>query len=145
MDDPYREKREKGNAGTLQLPQIALDIIGAQPRFVGNPYVIAGRGAAPLTIGSYHKGKLDEACGVERWVLHDLRAYARSLMSRAGINSELAERILGHAVGNLVRIYDRHDYASEKAEALRKLAALVERIVDPPIDNVVALHEAVAS
>ena len=33
----------------------------------------------------------------------------------------------------------------EKADALRKLAALIERIVNPPADNVVPLHEAVAS
>jgi len=30
-----------------------------------------------------------------RWVLHDLRRTARSLMSRAGVPSDIAERVLG--------------------------------------------------
>jgi hypothetical protein len=37
-----REPREKGNAGALALPQIALDIIEAQPEIDGNPYVFPG-------------------------------------------------------------------------------------------------------
>ena len=37
------EQGEKGNAGALQLPDIARQIIAAQPRFVSNPYVFAGQ------------------------------------------------------------------------------------------------------
>jgi integrase len=37
------EEREKGNAGDLELPQMALDIINAHPRFASNPFVFAGR------------------------------------------------------------------------------------------------------
>ena len=66
-------------------------------------------------------------------------------MSRAGVRPDIAERCLGHIVGGFEGIYDRHTYAAEKADALRKLAALIERIVNPPADNVVALHEAASS
>ena len=37
-----RSEREKNTAGALVLPQAALDIINAQPRFASNPYVFAG-------------------------------------------------------------------------------------------------------
>jgi hypothetical protein len=37
-------------------------------------------------------------------------------------------------------VYDVHDYTNEKADALAKLAALVETIINPPTDNVVALQ-----
>jgi hypothetical protein len=63
-------------------------------------------------------------------------------MSRAGIQSEIAERILGHAIPGVEGIYDRHGYDAEKAVALEKLAALIERIVEPPSENVVALEHA---
>jgi hypothetical protein len=63
-------------------------------------------------------------------------------MSRAGVLSEHGERVLGHAIGGVEGIYDRHSYDAEKAEALRKLAALIERIVTPPTENVVALEHA---
>ena len=134
------EEREKGNPGTLQLPKLALDIIEAQPRFVGNPYVFAGKDGHALRRNSDSKIKLDAKCGVEDWRLHDLRRTARSLMSRAGVSSEHAERVLGHAIGGVEGIYNRHAYDAEKADALRKLAGLVERIVDPQA-NVVPLKD----
>jgi len=43
------------------------------------------------------KAKFDRACGVTGWTLHDLRRTARSLMSRAGVSADHAERCLGHA------------------------------------------------
>jgi integrase len=133
-------EREKGNAGRLQLPQIARDIIEAQPKLAGSPFIFA---VHPLSLGRA-KRKLDQASGVTGWVLHDLRRTARSLMSRAGVQSEIAERVLGHVVGGVRGIYDRHEYFEEKGHALRQLAALIERIVNPPIDNVIIdMREAV--
>ena len=136
------EEREKGNPGKLQLPKLALEIIEAQPRFVGNPYVFAGKDGHALRRNSDSKIKFDAKCGIEDWRLHDLRRTARSLMSRAGIQSEIAERVLGHAIGGVEGIYNRHSYDVEKADALRKLTALVERIVRPSSGNVVDLEQA---
>jgi integrase len=126
------EEREKGNPGRLRLPQMALDIIQRQPRFVGNAYVFAGRnngGASGMFHGGVYKAQFDKLCGVTDWRVHDLRRTARSLMSRAGVQTEIAERVLGHAQGELIETYDRHSYEDEMAAALEKLAALIERLV----------------
>jgi hypothetical protein len=64
-------------------------------------------------------------------------------MSRAGIASDHAEHALGHKLQGVKGIYDRHSYFKEKSNALAKLANLIERIVNPPADNVVPLQEAV--
>jgi integrase len=70
------------------------------------------------------------------WTIHDLRRTARSLMSRAGINRDHAERVLGHVIGSTVeRTYDRDPYIEAKAEALAALAGLIERILNPPDDG----------
>jgi hypothetical protein len=53
------EKREKTNAGRLRLPQLALDIIAAQPRIGGNPHVFAGRGDRAFDAFSVRKTELD--------------------------------------------------------------------------------------
>jgi integrase len=75
-----------------------------------------------------------------RWVLHDLRRTARSLMARAGIADNIAERVLGHAIGGVQGVYNRHSYLAEKTEALQRLATLVETILNPPAKtNVVPL------
>ena len=78
---------------------------------------------------------------LKRWTVHDLRRTARSLMSRAGVRPDIAERVMGHAIEGVEGVYDRHSYVVEKADALRKLAGLIERIVEPT-DNVVALEAA---
>jgi integrase len=75
--------------------------------------------------------KQDGRSPMPAWVHHDLRRTARSLMSRAGVPSDIGERVLGHVVGGVRGVYDRHSYSAEKLEALEKLAALVERILHP--------------
>jgi integrase len=73
------------------------------------------------------------------WTLHDLRRTARSLMSRAGVSSDIAEMVLGHKLGGVRGVYDRHSYAAEKRDALEKLAGLIGLILDPPEGNVIQM------
>jgi integrase len=122
--------REKGTGHELILPKVALNIIRARPRLASNDYVFAGPGKSYYQ--SYARGKvaLDKATGpLPHWTLHDLRRTARSLMSRIGIRSEVAENLLGHVQPGIVGVYDRHKYVEEKAQALRQLAGLIESIL----------------
>jgi integrase len=81
-------------------------------------------------IGGFSKFKhtLDQMSGVKGWTLHDLRRTARSLMSRAGVPSDHAERCLGHVINGVRSVYDRHEYQAEKAAAFEKLAEQVAAI-----------------
>ncbi len=133
--------REKGHAGSLKLPKLAMQIIRSLPRFASNEYVFAGRrpgepiaGFAPLHTA------FKARCGINDWVLHDLRRTARSLMASAGVPTDHAERVLGHARDVIEATYDVHSYGLEKAAALAKLARLIEQIVrGKPGDNVVPM------
>jgi integrase len=129
-----QQEREKGVGGALKLPEPALDIVRRLPRVA--PYVLYPRPHA-RTLKQFR-----EATDVHGWTVHDLRRTARSLLSRAGVQTEISERVLGHVVGGVRGIYDRHEYFDEKAAALTKLAALIERIVSPPAANVVTLEAA---
>jgi integrase len=132
--------REKGNPGILALPEAALEIIRARRRVTNSPYVFSN-GEYAFNMWSAHKEALDLELTIPKWVLHDLRRTARSLMSRAGVQSEHAERVLGHVVGTPIEgVYDQHEYTAEKAAALVKLANLVNSIVNPPADNIVSFH-----
>jgi integrase len=138
------EKREKGNAGSLKLPKLALDVIKEQPRLASNDHICAGHKGAQF-FKQDRKDALDKTSGVTGWRIHDLRRTSRSLLSRAGVRPDIAEKVLGHAAGNIESIYDRHSYSEEKAGALRRLAVLIERIVHgPPGGNEVELREAAA-
>jgi integrase len=131
------ERRQKGTGEALRLPAEALAIIEAQPRFAHSLYVFpAQRGSGHFRAYSDGKDILGGA-----WTLHDLRRTARSLMSRAGVPYEIAERVLGHEQPAMGGVYNRHDYVPEKAEALEKLAALVRDIVNPPPANVINMSQ----
>jgi integrase len=121
--------REKDTGGMLVLPELARAIIAAQPMLGDNPFVFAGRAAGPINGISKFKARLDKASGVSGWRLHDLRRTARSLMARAGVPSEHASRVLGHAIGGIEGTYNQHRYVDEKRNALARLAGLVDTIV----------------
>jgi hypothetical protein len=57
-----------------------------------------------------------------------LRHIARSLMGRAGVPRDHAEHCLGHVLPGVRGTYDRY-----------ALASLIERILNPPADNVTPL------
>ncbi len=79
---------------------------------------------------------------IPQWQFHDLRRTARSLLARAGVSQEIAERVLGHTQDAIIETYDQHDYEKERGEALRKLEGLVQLILDPPDENVVPMGAA---
>ena len=132
-------RNKTGQPMTRPLPKAALDVLATLPRIDGCPYVFSADGVRALAGFSRRKDQFDALCGVRGWVTHDLRRSARSLMSRAGVNSDHAERALGHVIGGVRGVYDRYAFHDEKKLALEKLAALIERIVDPK-ENVVALR-----
>jgi integrase len=123
-------EREKSTAGSLTLPEAALAIINAQPRFASNPYVFAGEGASHAQCYSNRKSAFDaKLSGVAPYTVHDLRRTARSLMSRAGVRPDVAERVLGHAMRGVEGVYDRHSYAAEMEQALKMRAGLIDNIL----------------
>jgi integrase len=122
--------REKNTAGVLVLPPLAMAIIARQPRLASNPYVFAGQTTGPLAGFSERNASFKSRAGIDGdWTLHDLRRTARSLMARAGVNREHAERVLGHSLPGVEGVYNVHDFVPEKAAALAKLAGLIEEIV----------------
>jgi integrase len=108
------------------LSPAALAVIDAIPRVEGGRYVFSIGGQRPVPFDG--KAKLDAASGTSGWTLHDLRRTARSLMSRAGVNADVAEMCLGHVLNGVRGIYDRHAYLQEKRDAFERLAAEIDRI-----------------
>jgi integrase len=96
-------------------------------------------GVKPITAFWKFKEDFDKTVPLPRWTLHDLRRTARSLMSRAGVPTDHAERCLGHVIGGVRGVYDRHEYLEEKRQGFEALAGLAERIVNPQ-PNVVAIR-----
>jgi integrase len=132
------------------LSRAAQAVLAQQPNICH--FIFSADGRSPISGYSKYKATFDAALlaalrkedpkakPLENWTLHDLRRTARSLMSRADVPERHAEQCLGHVIGGVQGIYDRHRYIDEMRIAYEKLAVQIEMIVNPPTDNVVPLR-----
>jgi len=125
----------------VPLSPAAAAVLARIPKIGRSDLVFTTNGKQPLGGFSKFKREFDKACKVTGWTLHDLRRTARSLMGRAGVPTDHAERCLGHAMGAVRGTYDKYEYWDEKNRAFTALATLIERIINPPADNVRQLRE----
>jgi integrase len=111
-------------------------ILDQVPKFACPEFVFSYTGGqTPMGSFGLLKTKIDltmrrELSSLEQWQFHDLRRTARSLMSRIGVNPDISERVLAHALPGMRRVYDRFEYTPQKLAALEALAAEVKRIVE---------------
>lgn len=129
----------------VPLTPAVLALIGERPKDAKTrPFLFSTVGGTK-PFGGYSKAKaaLDEqiakirkADGREpmpQWQLHDLRRTAKTLMARAGVRPDISERVLSHVIPGVEGIYDCYEYLKEKADALTRLAVLVDRIVNAAV------------
>jgi integrase len=135
------ERYKTGLELVIPLSPAAKAVLAKVPQIVGSDFVFTTNGKVPIAGFGKFKQAFDQACGVTGWTIHDLRRTARSLMSRAKVPSDHAERCLGHTLGGIRGTYDRYAYYDEKKSAFEALAGLIDRILHPQ-DNVVPIGAA---
>jgi integrase len=139
---PHRRYKTQSNRQVdvvFPLSSAAQRILAELPRVNECPYVFTTDGRHPIAAFTKLKSKLDAMTGVTDWTLHDLRRTARSLMSRAGVDPDHAERCLGHVIRGQHGTYDRHRYQEEMLRAFEMLSAQIDRVINPT-ENVVPLR-----
>lgn len=78
-----------------------------------------------------------------KWTPHDLRRTGATMMTALGVLPEVAERCLNHTEENKIkRVYQRHSYAAEMAEAWQRLGNRLEILANPEAGNVVSIKRA---
>lgn len=137
----YKTKRPN----FVPLSKAALALIEGQQKIKNCQYVFPTNAKTPYSRSGKSKAKLDKALlaamkkqakkgikvePIPNWTLHDLRRTAKTLMVRAGVRPDISERVLGHAIKGVEGTYDRHSYAEEKRDALEKLAAMIDSILN---------------
>jgi integrase len=142
-----RLPKHKDKDHVIPLSAAVRELIAEKPEGAKkNSWYVFSTTAGEKSFSGFSKAKtaLDDAIAairekggrapMERWTLHDLRRTARTLMSRARIEPDHAERALGHIIGGVRGVYDKFEYLDEKRAAFEALAALVSRILNPTAD-----------
>ena len=62
---------------------------------------------------------------------HDLRRTVRTRLAALGVDDIVAERVMGHELQGMARVYNQHRYLDEKRAALERWADELRRIVCP--------------
>jgi integrase len=126
---PNRTKNGAQHVVPLAAPAVA--ILREMPRIEALA-LPGGRRGSPFSGWSKSKQRLDELSGVDDWRLHDIRRTVATGLQRLGTRLEVTEAILNHVSGSkagIVGVYQRHDWAVEKREALDAWAQHVMDVV----------------
>jgi integrase len=151
---------KNGKPYDVHLSEPARDVLRAVTRIEGRDLVFSTTSTAPISGFSKAKGQLDAAVMATRteaastagrepaalvpWRLHDLRRTGVSMLAALGVDSIVADKLLAHRPAKLqgvAAVYQRHDFAAERARALDTWAAHVLRCAKgaEPESNVILL------
>jgi integrase len=150
-------RMKNGKPHDVHLSEAARIVLRSIPRVEGCDFVFSTgrrRGAkkdGPAPISGFSQGKryLDAAIIRSRgkpmadWRLHDLRRTGVTKLAELGFDSIVVDKLLAHQPAKLrgvAGIYQRHDFARERAAALDAWAA---HVTGAHTDNVVPLARAV--
>ncbi|MDH3659764.1 MAG: tyrosine-type recombinase/integrase [Alphaproteobacteria bacterium] len=139
------------NGRVLQIPlsdQALAELLSVQPKSDRGRLFGRNKGKG-FTGWVRNKRLLDEASGVDGWVLHDIRRSAVTQMAEMGIAPHVVEAVVNHVSGHksgVAGIYNRATYAAEKKHALQAWADTIEAVAsgEAAPSNVVAMASASA-
>jgi integrase len=136
-------KSKNAQAHEIHLAPLAMEIIESLP-LIGKRWVFTTNGEKPVSGWSVAKAKLDQLMGeTQPWRLHDLRRTAASNLARLGVRAEIADRVLNHSGGSVIRgvarIHNRFEYIDERKAALEAWGRFVENLVRPVRSNVMPI------
>jgi integrase len=136
----------------VPMTPMVAEIIGTLPKFDDCSYAVTTNGKTPVDSDTYVRNKLDAAIvaaghkPIKDWRPHDIRRTVRTNLSKLGIPSDIGERVMGHVIGGVRGVYDRHSFNDEKRRALTAWEGYLSRVIGRTSgDNVLTLRKEVAS
>jgi integrase len=143
---PARSKNKR--AHQIPLSDAVIDILNSLPRHEKVDFVFSTTGKTAVSGWSRMKRSLDdfiaerireeaEARGeapqaMPEWRLHDARRSVATNLQKLGVRLEVTEAVLNHVSGTrggITGVYQRHDWAVEKRQALDAWARRLDTII----------------
>lgn len=137
------ENTKTKKAHLVHLGPTALALLGTLPRAKKGPgwlfHDATDDAAEPITRRAVTRAldRLLTPAGKEKkptlplaaFTPHDLRRTMRSRLSDLGVLPHVAEKILNHALGGVLQVYDRGEYLEERAAAVAKWDAKLRELI----------------
>lgn len=151
-----RDRTKNGRAHDVPLSQAARDVLEGMARIKSRAgYIHTTNGTSPVQ--GFHKAReaiaakmaelaaddAGEVVEIAPWTFHDLRRTCATGLARLGVPVRVTEAVLNHVSGTgggIVSVYQRHDYADEKRDALEAWGRYVLALVEGQPDNVVRIQ-----
>ncbi|MDC0114006.1 integrase arm-type DNA-binding domain-containing protein [Planktomarina temperata] len=139
-------RTKNGRSHDVPLSSVAMNLLTKIQDFE-NPSQLLFTTTGYTPLSGFHKGRnhiaqrmceiASREMGVEvdvpHWTFHDLRRTAATGMARIGVPVRVTEAILNHVSGTasgIVSVYQKHDYALEKQDALYAWAEFVIQVTE---------------
>lgn len=149
------ERTKNGRAHIVPLSEPARAVLAGMER-ISSPSGLYHTTTGRTPVSGFHRGRNNLAEQMEavasneagrpvkvpHWTLHDLRRTAATGLARLGIPVRVTEAVLNHVSGTaagIVSVYQRHDFADEKRQALEAWSRYVTELVEGKPDNVVRI------
>ena len=132
-----------GQEHRVPLTPLALEAIEEAKRYAGDrPFVFASSQqaarSASITVHSLSRGVLRHRAEMgihEHYTPHDLRRTCRTRLAEIGIDDVVAEKVLGHQLQGILKVYNRHSYDAEKRAALMAWENRLRRILGLEVEG----------
>ena len=138
------KKIEEQREHKVHLVPLTIQILSELKELAGNSsFILPGRTEGqPLNDKGFSRiirrsrGKIE---GIEEdFNAHDFRAALSTHLAEMGVPPHISEKCLGHKLPKILETYNKHDYLSERKEALEQWASKIEMLVTN--SNVVLLQ-----
>ena len=124
------KRMKTGNPHTVPLAPMAYALLVSLPRFTGPCVFSSNAGKVPYQGFHHAKTRLDAACGVKDYTLHDLRRGFRSRLSALPIDEPCREAMIAHSPTGIKGVYNRHSYDVEKRRGFALYEAALQQVLD---------------
>ena len=139
------ERAKNGKTHLVPLSPIVVALVAGVPEVKGRARLFPSRGNPERSVSGFSKALKRiltnvraELGEVDHFTFHDLRRTLATGLQRLGVRLEVTEAILNHVAGSrrgIVGVYQRHEFLSEKRDALNAWAAAVEQIRAPSLPD----------
>ena len=141
------ERAKNGNRSVVPMTAATMREVAHFEPAARDALLFTTNGRTPFSGHQKCKDRMDLTLQfAEPWRLHDIRRTVATGLARLGVPQEVTESLLNHASGKVsgvASVYNQHNYADEKRNALTLWAHHVEWIADDELQ--VALESRIAT